>query len=48
MVRRLGRKPSSNSFLQQFDFEEYDKHVFMLGKDPQTDILMKRKLAHFS
>jgi len=35
-------------FYKQFDFEEYDKHVFMLGKDSQTDILMKRKLAHFS
>ena len=35
-------------FYNQFDFEEYDKHVFMLGKDSQTDILMKRKLAHFS
>jgi ribosomal protein S18 acetylase RimI-like enzyme len=34
-------------FYKQFDFEEYDKHVFMLGKDSQTDILMKRKLAHF-
>jgi ribosomal protein S18 acetylase RimI-like enzyme len=31
-------------FYQKFGFEEFDKHIFMLGEDVQTDILMRRKL----
>lgn len=35
-------------FYKKFGFEEYDKHIFTLGEDSQTDILMRRKLALFS
>lgn len=31
-------------FYQKNGFEEFDKHIFMLGKDAQTDILMRKKL----
>ena len=31
-------------FYQKNDFEEFDKHIFMLGEDVQTDILMKKNL----
>ena len=31
-------------FYQKFGFEEFDKHIFMLGEDAQTDILMRKKL----
>lgn len=34
-------------FYKQFGFEEYDKHIFMLGEDAQTDIFMRRKLERF-
>jgi len=30
-------------FYQKNGFEEFDKHIFMLGEDAQTDILMKYK-----
>ena len=29
-------------FYQKNGFEEFDKHIFMLGEDVQTDILMKK------
>jgi GNAT superfamily N-acetyltransferase len=29
------------SFYKHFGFEPFDTHVFMMGSDPQTDILMK-------
>ena len=31
-------------FYQKNGFEEFDKHIFMLGEDAQTDILMRKKL----
>ncbi len=31
-------------FYQKNGFEEFDKHIFMLGEDAQTDILMKKNL----
>jgi ribosomal protein S18 acetylase RimI-like enzyme len=31
-------------FYQKNNFKEFDKHIFMLGEDAQTDILMRRKL----
>lgn len=31
-------------FYQKFGFEEFDEHIFMLGEDAQTDILMRKKL----
>ncbi len=31
-------------FYQKNGFVEFDKHIFILGKDAQTDILMRKKL----
>jgi len=31
-------------FYQRDGFEEFDKHIFKLGNDEQTDIMMKLKL----
>ena len=31
-------------FYQKNGFKEFDKHIFMLGEDAQTDILMRKKL----
>lgn len=31
-------------FYQKNGFEEFDKHIFMLGEDAQKDILMRKKL----
>jgi ribosomal protein S18 acetylase RimI-like enzyme len=31
-------------FYQKNGFVEFDKHIFMLGEDAQTDILMRKKL----
>jgi len=31
-------------FYKHFGFEPFDSHVFMMGNDPQTDILMKKDL----
>lgn len=35
---------SAIRFYQKNGFEEFDKHIFMLGEDVQTDILMKKNL----
>jgi diamine N-acetyltransferase len=32
------------AFYKKWGFEEFATHVFMLGDDPQTDLLMKKKL----
>jgi len=32
------------SFYKKFGFEQFGSHVFMLGDDVQTDLLMKRSL----
>lgn len=32
------------TFYEQNGFVAFDKHVFVLGNDPQTDIMMKRTL----
>ncbi|MCZ2247294.1 MAG: GNAT family N-acetyltransferase [Bacteroidia bacterium] len=32
------------NFYTKNGFEEFDKHIFVLGNDKQTDILMKRKI----
>lgn len=34
------------SFYTKNGFTEFDKHIFKLGNDEQTDIMMKLKLAH--
>ncbi|HPH83553.1 MAG TPA: GNAT family N-acetyltransferase [Flavobacteriales bacterium] len=31
-------------FYKRHGFEEFDRHIFLLGNDPQTDILMKFNL----
>ncbi|MGM0581367.1 MAG: GNAT family N-acetyltransferase [Bacteroidota bacterium] len=36
--------PKAIKFYEKIGFEAFDKHVFQLGNDPQTDILMKQKL----
>jgi len=33
------------NFYKKNQFEVFDKHVFMLGEDAQTDLLMRRKLV---
>jgi diamine N-acetyltransferase len=45
MVRRLGRKHSrAISFYKKNGFVAFDKHIFKLGNDEQTDIMMKLNL----
>lgn len=36
--------PRAISFYQKNGFEEFDKHIFKLGDDEQTDIMMKKSL----
>lgn len=36
--------PRAISFYKKNGFEEFDKHIFKLGDDEQTDIMMKLKL----
>ena len=36
--------PRAISFYKKNGFEEFDKHIFKLGADEQTDIMMKLKL----
>ncbi len=36
--------PRAISFYKKNGFIEFDKHIFMLGNDKQTDIMMKLKL----
>ena len=38
------KNPRAIKFYQRNGFVAFDKHIFMLGNDPQTDILMKLKL----
>ena len=39
------KNPRAISFYRKNGFEEFDKHLFKLGDDEQTDILMKKDLA---
>lgn len=36
--------PKAIRFYQKNGFQEFDKHIFRLGEDEQTDILMRRML----
>jgi len=36
--------PRAQAFYEKYGFREVGKHVFQLGSDPQTDILMQREL----
>lgn len=38
--------PRAINFYQKNGFVEFDKHVFKLGEDEQTDIMMKLKLTN--
>jgi ribosomal protein S18 acetylase RimI-like enzyme len=35
----------ARAFYQKWNFHEVGKHIFQLGNDPQTDILMQRSLG---
>lgn len=37
--------PRAISFYRKNSFVEFDKHIFVLGDDEQTDILMKLELT---
>jgi diamine N-acetyltransferase len=36
--------PRAKAFYEKYEFREVGKHVFQLGSDPQTDLLMQRDL----
>ena len=38
--------PRAIRFFQKNGFVEFDKHIFKLGKDEQTDVMMKLKLTN--
>jgi ribosomal protein S18 acetylase RimI-like enzyme len=38
------KNPKAISFYRRNGFEEFDRHIFRLGNDEQTDIMMKFKL----
>ena len=39
-----GKNPKAIGFYQRMGFVTYDKHIFKLGDDLQTDLLMKLEL----
>lgn len=41
------KNPRAIRFYQKNGFVEFDKHIFRLGDDEQTDILMKLKINNF-
>lgn len=42
------KNPRAISFYRKNGFEEFDKHLFKLGDDEQTDILMKKELVQWA
>lgn len=40
------QNPRAINFYKKNGFVEFDKHIFKLGNDEQTDIMMKLKLTH--
>lgn len=36
--------PRAQAFYRKYDFREIGKHVFLLGNDPQIDLLMQKNL----
>ena len=36
--------PRAKAFYEKYGFHEVGKHIFQLGSDPQTDVLMQREL----
>ncbi|MFZ6013674.1 MAG: GNAT family N-acetyltransferase [Bacteroidota bacterium] len=36
--------PRAIAFYEKWGFEKFGEHVFMVGNDPQTDFLLKKKL----
>lgn len=39
------QNPKAIGFYKKNGFVEFDKHIFMLGDDEQTDIMMKKNMA---
>jgi ribosomal protein S18 acetylase RimI-like enzyme len=37
--------PKAQHFYQKLGFEKFSEHQFMVGSDPQTDWLMKKKIV---
>ncbi len=44
MAGCLGRKSKSLNFYRKNGFVEFDKHIFRLGDEEQTDLMMKKAL----
>ena len=38
------RNPRAQAFYRKWDFRVVGDHIFVLGSDPQTDLLMERPL----
>jgi ribosomal protein S18 acetylase RimI-like enzyme len=38
--------PRAQRFYEKNGFRMVDKHTFVLGSDPQTDLLMQKELNH--
>lgn len=38
--------PRAQRFYEKYGFRRVGKHVFQLGSDPQTDLLMQREIDH--
>ena len=41
----FGKNQRAINFYKKNGFVEFDKHIFKLGKEEQTDIMMKLKLT---
>ena len=44
MTWRLGNNKKAIEFYLKNGFEEFDRHIFKLGNDEQTDIMMRLKI----
>ncbi len=40
------KNPRALRFYQKIGFQEFDKHIFTLGNEKQTDIMMKLHLNY--
>ncbi len=38
------KNPRAIRFYEKNGFIQFDTHIFMVGNDPQTDVMMKRSL----
>jgi ribosomal protein S18 acetylase RimI-like enzyme len=37
--------PNAIAFYKKYGFKKFDDHIFLLGRDPQTDWLMSKSVA---